>query len=216
MPFLSLGWTQKDADLPPAFESTDFADFRMVSIADQAATTPRLRAEAQLALFDAGHNLVPIAPGWMVSASDACRISRPGAAEISAALACLKGKAQLSFQLSHDAPLPPLRQVSGGWLRQRQAARESCQRRRQLLEEMADRVIDALPVLELAEPDGQSGDGLVRHVLVRTETHTDIRRQLRAAIDRHQGPNLRLDVCGPWPAYAFAPALLPKTTRSAA
>lgn len=194
---IALGWTAATTALPRDVTYHGVGPIRTLARSRDQSAAARERLSAQIRCFEAGIDLVPIAPSQIrnVRAAEALLAQ----SDLPDMVMRLQGTGQLTLSL-HLPSQPPLGAVSGrDWLAARRANHSSNAA-------LADRISEIF--IEHAikvTPLRHIGDDIRCDMLVRRERVAEMQDYLvRRLQDLPQLCDAKVVITGPWPPFGFA------------
>ena len=201
---IALGWTEAGVQAPRGIVTVPAGALTLLAVPSAKANTARDILRLQCFCFDAGLDFVPLNGRQEASLEDAIAYTKTDEQHVLNALHRLRGKTELTVQVSWTPPVEEGPEATCGraWLWQRQARNMA----RSALAETAAELLG-----QLTEPIGLRRTGvtatlqsctlslLLERALV-AETKMLIAHRAR----QYDLPAFSLTVSGPWPPAGFA------------
>lgn len=202
---IAIGWTRNVSALPSNLSAQQAGDLHVLWGSDAALEEPNQRLLALQICFDAGMDILPLAPAHAVSLQAANAFALAHCARLATDLDHLCGKGQLSLSLALD-PLPIVPPQRGGgraWLlakARRQKDLEAAQHK------ALRRILSCLAAL----PNEQSAPHIAAQsvrvdVLVPRRTLNKTVMSIRATTQAQSLAEMFL-ISGLWPPFSFISA----------
>lgn len=207
-----LGWCRADAPCTIDVQRTLLEPLAIVSLPYRHASTPRARMRQQVRCFEAGMDLLPVAPRIMLQLHEAKSLAASKMPHLIEKIEQISGFGQLTLRLTALPLEIPKTSQSENWLRERHLMRARQADWRQEIEDAIQRV--TLDSRQHANVIHDAARGVaVCHLLVPRDEDAKVKDSIRKQAATVSRSLQSLHITGQWPAYAFAGDWHAKTDR---
>lgn len=208
-----LGWCRTGAPCPGDIQQTVRGPLTIVSLTSRRALTPRARMHQQVCCFEAGMNLLPVAPRTMFHLNEAMSLETSKNLILLEKLEKISGFGQLTLRLTSPQIEVPKVLQSEQWLRERQRIRVREEDRKKSLENTI-RQLTFGSTQHSRVIHHAAGGIAVCHLLVPTDDQAKVKDRICSQATTAAQSLQSLYITGPWPAYAFADYCQAETERA--
>lgn len=189
-----LGWTWAGSDIPENIKADETGDLLTLSVARPADHDARTKMRWQVYCFDAGLDLVPVAPAHDMTLQDAEKIDT---VMLSKTLQKLAKSGQLTLSLSPEIAVKPIANSGRSYLAARKSLHDTKATRRMSLETLVQQSgAESTPVRSRA-------GALCCDVLVPRARLDAVQSKIRTKAETTLPKTASLSVTGLWPPYNF-------------